>query len=175
MGLGVEGSSCVGSSLPAYAFLLRQIVCHRRAQAQPALAHRPRCRHTPAGAGHGVAVSASAGAPGHDDTRHNMVPQELLFCRQLFCFTAIAIVLPTQRAQLHPITLLQCETRLEPSATMAYVEQFLCRPRERRVCKGIAPFDRQRLLPLQYLFAPHYWHETVAYSPLQEGRCTMAF
>jgi hypothetical protein len=51
---------------------------------------------------------------------------------------------------------------MEPSATMAHVEQFLCRPRERRVCKGIAPFDRQRLLPLQCLFAPHYWHETVA-------------
>jgi hypothetical protein len=64
---------------------------------------------------------------------------------------------------------------MEPSATIAHVEQFLCRPRERRVCKGVAPFDQQRLVPLQCLFAPHYrWHETVAYSLLQEGRGTMA-
>src|SRR5262249_10201484 len=52
--------------------------------------------------------------PEHDDTRRNMVPQEPLLCRHLFCFTAIAIVLPTQRAQLNPITPLSCMTHTEP-------------------------------------------------------------
>gem|GEM_PF-6876284 len=43
-----------------------------------------------------------------------MVPQEPLLCRQLFCFITITIVLPTQSAQLNPLTPLQCETHIGP-------------------------------------------------------------
>lgn len=43
-----------------------------------------------------------------------MVPQEPLLCRQLFCFITIIIVLPTQGAQLNPLTPLQCETHTGP-------------------------------------------------------------
>jgi len=48
-----------------------------------------------------------------------MVPQEPRLCRQLFCFTAITIVLPTQRAQLNPIPLAPWVPRPIPSMALA--------------------------------------------------------
>jgi hypothetical protein len=143
---GVEGSACVGSSLPAYTFLLRQIVCHRRAQAQPALAHTPRCYHTLLNTGT-EGRSAPACAPGHDNARHNMVPQEPLLCRQLFCFITIIIVLPTQRAQLNSLTPLQCETHTGPYPAPRFsVLPLFCMRQEARIRFGHG--TPQRLIPI---------------------------
>jgi len=63
-----------------------------------------------------------------------MVPQEPLLCRQLLCFTVLAIVLPTQRAQLNPIAPLSCETQHKTLSCYSACRQFLCRQRGCRGC-----------------------------------------
>src|SRR5438105_3125414 len=63
-------------------------------------------------------VSASASTLEHDDTRHNMVPQEPLLCRQLLCFVvdnlfSAALTAPNDMASFHVSTRHdgQCITR----------------------------------------------------------------